>query len=692
NDGRNYLSGLEGDDTVDARAGRDTVWGGDGDDTLYGGDDAVRVRFEEVYVTVSGGEEYFYKLVPAGTELAGNDDEIHGDDGNDRIDGGAGNDYLEGGWGNDWIYGGDDGLVADRLADGGVGDGFAAFDHDGDEREDGPVFLSNNDYLDGGLGVDFLDGGSGDDELHGGEGDDVLRGGEDGPLNTSNDDYLDGGEGIDDMAGGTGNDRYVVDGFYVETTEIPVYSDCGTLIEGAVTRVWTTDSVFEAAGEGRDTVYSYADYTLPENVEALQLQWFSEAMIGRGNDLDNDLYGNNLDNRLEGGAGNDQLLGQSGNDVLEGGAGDDRLFGGAGDDTYNLGLGDDKDMVVSTGGGFDVVHILDHLASDDLVLSTDGRSVTVAIAGTSDRIVLHNWLGSTDRVRGIVFCEGDALDEAQIEALARQRLLVAADDDVVTEEDAVSITGNVLANDSWSHSSPFVANAGTYIGAYGTLTLQADGTYIYTLSTDALQDLSVGESRGESFLYSVEDEVLASSTAAINITIEGRNDAPANLAGSSGSVTEDAVVAEIFEWVNGVSNGGFENGEDGWSLDGNVDLTGITFDNAFDGRAAAFGAAGEPTLLSQAVETEEGETYLLRFWLLGLDAEGPGAEFSVSWNGEVLMALSGEGPENYAEYVFEVAAAEGGEETLLEFSFRNDPGFWLIDEISVTQFEEEAYV
>lgn len=695
NDGRNYLAGEDGSDVIDGRAEDDSLDGGDGDDALYGGNDAVRVRHEEVYVTFSGGEEYIYKLVPRGTELAHNDDDINGGRGNDRIDGGSGNDYLYGATGDDWIYGGDDGLVADSLADGGGGgEAIAASGSDGYEEDypEGPVFLSNNDELDGGSGDDYLDGGSGDDYLYGGDGQDVLRGGEDGPLNTSNDDTLDGGEGIDDMAGGTGHDRYVVDGFYVETTDIPVYSDCGTLIEGAITRLWTTDTVFEAAGQGYDTVYSYADYTLTDNVEVLFLEWFSDARIGLGNDLDNELHGNNLDNRLEGGGGNDWLQGESGDDVLEGGAGEDVLDGGLGNDKYNLGLGDGKDVVADTGGGFDVVHILDHLASDDLVLSTDGHNVTVAIAGTSDRIVLQNWFGSANRVRGIVFCEDDALDEAEIEALASQRVLIAADDDVATNEDAASITGNVLGNDAWSHTAPFVANAGTYIGAYGTLLLQTDGTYSYTPSNDALQDLSVGETLDESFEYTVEDEVLANSTAAIRITIEGRNDAPAFTAASSGSVTEDAVVTELHEGFNQLYNGGFEGGEEGWSLDGNPDLAGISFEHAFDGRAAAFGAEGEPSALSQAVETEAGETYLLRFWLLGLGAEGPGVEFSASWNGELLMALSGEGPGEYAEYVFEVAAAEEGEETLLEFSFRNDPGFWLMDEISVAEFDEDSYV
>ena len=50
------------------------------------------------------------------------------------------------------------------------------------------------------------------------------------PLNISNNDTLDGGAGIDFMAGGGGDDTYFVDGFFVETTDIAVYDDCGNLI------------------------------------------------------------------------------------------------------------------------------------------------------------------------------------------------------------------------------------------------------------------------------------------------------------------------------------------------------------------------------------------------------------------------------------------------------------------------------
>ena len=70
------------------------------------------------------------------------------------------------------------------------------------------------------------------------------------------------------------------------------------------------DSVIENAGEGTDSVYSYGDYTLSDNVENLYLNVAGSAM----------LTGNALANSLRGNAGNDTLNGGDGNDTLNGGA------------------------------------------------------------------------------------------------------------------------------------------------------------------------------------------------------------------------------------------------------------------------------------------------------------------------------------------------------------------------------------
>lgn len=73
-------------------------------------------------------------------------------------------------------------------------------------------------------------------------------------------------------------------------------------------------------------------------------------------------------------------------------------------------------------------------------------------------------------------------------------------------------------------------NAGTTVvaGAYGTLSIDANGNYIYTVndSLAAVQALKAGEQLRETFVYRMHDTAGASAQAQINITVEGRYDTP----------------------------------------------------------------------------------------------------------------------------------------------------------------------
>ena len=98
--------------------------------------------------------------------------------------------------------------------------------------------------------------------------------------------YLSGGSGQDITKGGAGDDTYGVES------------------QG--------DVVVELVNEGIDTVETYGNYTLSDNVENLKLLGMNQ--VGTGN---------NLANMILGGKGNDTLNGKSGNDWLTGGAGAD---------------------------------------------------------------------------------------------------------------------------------------------------------------------------------------------------------------------------------------------------------------------------------------------------------------------------------------------------------------------------------
>ncbi|MFV3411075.1 retention module-containing protein [Pseudomonas sp. NY15436] len=101
------------------------------------------------------------------TTATGNNDLLHGLDGNDNLSGGNGHDIIYGGTGNDTLNGG-----------------------------------NGNDSLYGGAGNDTLNGDAGNDLLVGNEGNDILNGG-------AGDDILIGGKGSDTLTGGSGADTFL---------------------------------------------------------------------------------------------------------------------------------------------------------------------------------------------------------------------------------------------------------------------------------------------------------------------------------------------------------------------------------------------------------------------------------------------------------------------------------------------------
>ncbi|MGI9213570.1 MAG: calcium-binding protein, partial [Methylococcaceae bacterium] len=156
-----------------------------------------------------------------------------------------------------------------------------------------------------GAANDSLDGGADNDKLDGGAGADTLN----------------GGTGFDIMIGGDGNDVYFVDNI--------------------------GDRINEAAKStsGKDSVKSSIDYTLPVNVENLELTGLAN-LNGTGNADNNKITGND---------GFDTLSGGDGDDTLNGGNEADTLIGGNGSDTYQINSKEDRIIETLNGGDQDVV-------------------------------------------------------------------------------------------------------------------------------------------------------------------------------------------------------------------------------------------------------------------------------------------------------------------------------------------------
>lgn len=333
-------------------------------------------------------------------------DQIYGVDGNDLLSGGSGNDSLWGNGGQDSLYGGsgDDYLVAEddwtwgnNTLDGGAGadtmiggvynDTFFVDDA-------GDVVIDNGYYTDSIVssisysleGLSTIENltlsGNADVNATGNSGDNTLTG-------NSGNNVLDTGGGTDALVGGAGDDTYIIreNGGY--------YS-------------YYSSSVSEMAAEGNDSVFSYQNFQLGENVEYLALMG-SSAINGFGNQQDNLILGNEVGNLLQGNDGNDTLDGGLGNDTLSGDYGDDLIIGGEGDDELYASIGTDT---LQGGAGNDTI-------SMDSPYSWSNGSAVISGGEGSDTIRL-SWTSSQEGMAAPIVTDftagdgGDRLDLANI--------------------------------------------------------------------------------------------------------------------------------------------------------------------------------------------------------------------------------------------------------------------------------------
>jgi len=321
--GDDDLRGAAGDDTLNSGAGADAMTGGAGDDTYVVddiGDTTVESLNEDtdsvsasISFTLGANVENLTITGQAVDNLAGTGNElanqITGDAGANQLTGNAGDDVLDGGAGADTLIGGlgDDRYIIDDLGDTAVelaGEGTdtvgTSSDHTLTDNFENLEVSGDGVTATGNAVANLITGAAGSQTLAG------LGG----------DDRLDGGAGADIMTGGTGNDVYVVDN--------------------------AGDVLFEAAGEGTDTVEALIDFTLADGFEVLTL--IAPGLKGTGNEGANRLNGSAGDDNLRGRGGGDDVRGGDGDDLLEGGPGDDRdrLVGGGGNDQLEGGDSDDR--------------------------------------------------------------------------------------------------------------------------------------------------------------------------------------------------------------------------------------------------------------------------------------------------------------------------------------------------------------
>ncbi|MEZ5849059.1 MAG: calcium-binding protein [Hyphomicrobiaceae bacterium] len=243
----NTLVGNSAANIIDGRGGADLMWGYGGNDTYFvdnAGDRVVELAGQGIDTIIASVS---YTLDPSSeverlqTASSSSTDVInfYGNGFANILGGNAASNILDGGGGADvmWGFAGDDNYYVDTAGDvvveapgGGLDTIYASCDY---RLPDNVEILNlKNAAIQGA-------GNSGEYWIYG----------------NANANILDARTGTGHLYGDLGNDTYYVDSL--------------------------SDTVYEAPGEGIDTIYASLDYTLPENVEILNLT--GTALRGAGN-------------------------------------------------------------------------------------------------------------------------------------------------------------------------------------------------------------------------------------------------------------------------------------------------------------------------------------------------------------------------------------------------------------------------
>ena len=176
-------------------------------------------------------------------------------------------------------------------------------------------------------------------------------------------------------------------------------------------------------------------------------------------------FGGNGKDTINGSSGDDIIYGGNGTDILFGNAGNDEIYGGNGDDDITGGAGDD---LIDGNNGFDIVYF-SGLIEEYAFVASAGYLHVLHLDGLGadghDRLINVERLVFADRVINIG---------------SGHNIPIAADDHVSIDEDTHiynSGAGGVLANDFDFDGDAMTVTAGTFTGTYGTLVLNANGTY-----------------------------------------------------------------------------------------------------------------------------------------------------------------------------------------------------------------------
>ncbi|RGP41013.1 hypothetical protein BPTFM16_01308 [Altererythrobacter insulae] len=172
-----------------------------------------------------------------------------------------------------------------------------------------------------------------------------------------------------------------------------------------------------------------------------------------------------------------------------------------------------------TSGGFDYEYelsnnTLDHsAATGEDSLFDDFEVVATDDDGDTDSAFIN-----VEVVDDVPTAEDDT------DSISEASGLTSTDGNVIT---GVGTDSGAAGEDTEGADTAVVSTTGDFVGTYGTLTLNADGSYDYVLSQfgiDTMNALSDGESVSEDFPYTLTDADGDSDDATLTFTLNGEND------------------------------------------------------------------------------------------------------------------------------------------------------------------------
>ncbi|WP_375413869.1 beta strand repeat-containing protein [uncultured Bradyrhizobium sp.] len=323
----------------------------------------------------------------------------------------------------------------------------------------------------------------------------------------------------------------------------------------------------------------------------------------------------------------------------------------------------------STGSGAGGVDWSFSIADKDLDFLGAGETLTI----TYNVTVADGATSSTQTVTITATGADDPLviNPATAEALDTQfpdagNIVASGSLDLNTGGDASAVAAVTQVNGS-------AANVGAEVaGTYGTLVLNADGSYSYTANA-ALDALQVGNSPTDQFTFTATDNLGRSVTTTLTFHVTGADDAPQITAADVlGTLTEDAGPTVAV-------NGGFETGDLTGFSSANVIVDPLFLGGEFGNYSARLSGSG---FLEQDVATTAGQHYSVSFYVAG-DPDASTDSLTVYWDGAQILAQT-DVALGFTKYTFDLVGDASDPTTQLFFDFSGDGAGLLVDQISIS--------